>query len=384
VLTLDECHSLERQILSFIEVAVTQEGIREWTPSIRLVPPLNDISEFLDFLSNTYLPVLEMKAADLAAWQATEDSPKERKIAKDKADLDQHVARVVQGINYIKRDPDNWVFSQEVDRKGNPASVAKPLDAAPFAQELILCMGAVRIFMSAYPGSKAIFSHSLGLDPDEVAWINLDSTFPVKNRPIYLTTTGSMSRRNREASLPNFMEFVKSILDCHKDTRGLIHVASYELGKIIYEELLRTEHARRLLYPECAEERETIFEQHKASKEPTIIITPSMMEGFDFVDDLSRWQIIAKVPYPYLGDKQTFAKKEMDPQWYDLQAVSSIIQATGRIVRSEKDFGISYILDSDFLPLYSRCKHLFPKWWTAAVIWPKKKESQNNEPLACI
>ncbi len=102
-----------------------------------------------------------------------------------------------------------------------------------------------------------------------------------------------------------------------------------------------------------------------------------MTEGFDFSEDLARWQIIAKVPYPYLGDLQVSAKKDKDEEWYTLQAVMSIIQACGRVCRSDTDKGTTYMLDEDFLTLYDRCGHMFPRWWVDALVWPKRKSKSS-------
>ena len=94
-----------------------------------------------------------------------------------------------------------------------------------------------------------------------------------------------------------------------------------------------------------------------------------MTEGFDFAYDLARWQVIAKVPFPYLGDRQVAAKKDINQDWYDLQAVMSIIQACGRIVRSDTDHGVTYVLDGDFMPLFEKNSDFFPRWFVDSFIW---------------
>ena len=373
VLILDEAHALEKQILRFIEVSISQESLNKWAPALRNVPQFTDVLDFADYMTDTYLPVIENKIADLETWECPDDSPESRKTAQEKLELTTHHDHVKQSADIIKSDPDNWVFSQGPNQKEEIEAVAKPLNAAPFSQKLLLEMGSVRIYMSAYPGSKRVFCRSLGLDTDSVAWINLSSTFPVGNRHIYITPTGSMSRQNRPNSMSSFLYFTQEILDCHADTKGIIHCHSYELGQDIYNALLPTPHGKRLIFPKSAEARDSAFQTHKDSKEPTIIISPSMTEGFDFVEDLARWQIIAKVPYPYLGDSQVAAKKEMDADWYILEAVKTIVQACGRIIRSDTDFGETYLLDSDFEQLYEKYEYMFPKWWSEALVFPKRK-----------
>ena len=372
VLVLDECHTLERQILKFIEVSVTQENLRRWTPLLKRVPDFETVEDFADFLLKNYLPLLLKRLEVMDGLEETSDSAKERKAAQEKLDLENHVARTQRGANLILNDPQNWVFWQEENRDGELEAVAKPLDASPFTQELLFGMGHVCVHMSAYPGSKKIYCESLGLDPAQVAWLNLNSTFPVENRQIFMTTVGSMSKRNREQTLPELLNFIEKVMESYHDAKGVIHCHSYELGKLIYSGLRNRPQGRRILFPQSSSNRDPAFLQHKQAQFGSVILSPSMSEGFDFAYDLARWQIIAKVPYPYLGDRQVAAKKDLNPDWYDLQAVMSIIQACGRIVRSDTDVGHTYILDSDFLNLWERRQEMFPRWWTDALVWPKR------------
>jgi Rad3-related DNA helicase len=365
------CHTLERQILRFIDVSITQEGLRKWTPTIKVVPEFETAEGFAEFVLNDYLPILKNRLDVLANWDGT-GSDDDNRIQKEKLELTNHYGKTLRGAEMIKDDPQNWVFWQETNRKGEVEAYAKPLDAAPFSQSLCFEMGHVCVHMSAYPGSKKIYCRSLGLDPSNVAWLNLNSTFPVSNREIFMTLIGSMSKRNRDQTLPELLDFTVKIMDSYPDTKGIIHCNSYDLGNIIYDKLQGTVHGSRLIYPRTAEERETLFARHRLAKHGTVIISPSMTEGFDFAEDLARWQIIAKVPFPYLGDRQVAAKKELSADWYDLQAVMSIIQACGRIVRSDTDVGHTYILDSDFINLWERHQDMFPRWWTDAVVWPKR------------
>jgi Rad3-related DNA helicase len=172
--------------------------------------------------------------------------------------------------------------------------------------------------------------------------------------------------------MPDLIDFIIKIMESY-DTKGIIHCNSYELGEKIYGQLKNTKQGMRLLFPRSAEDRDEVFLQHKSAKFGTVILSPSMTEGFDFAYDLARWQVIAKMPFPYLGDLQVSAKKDRNPKWYDLEAVKSIIQACGRIVRSDTDEGHTYILDSDFLGLWEKCQEMFPRWWTDALVWPNRK-----------
>ena len=96
------------------------------------------------------------------------------------------------------------------------------------------------------------------------------------------------------------------------------------------------------------------------SKKDTVLLSPSMSEGVDLKGDLSRFQILCKVPYPYLGDP--IVKKRMNKRssWYPLQTAKTVVQSVGRSVRSMDDQAVTYILDQDWDRFFGKNKHFFP------------------------
>ena len=109
-----------------------------------------------------------------------------------------------------------------------------------------------------------------------------------------------------------------------------------------------------------SDNRDEILHKHITSKEPTVLLTPSMTEGVDLKGDASRFQIIVKVPYPYLGDPIIRKRMNKNEKWYPMQTAMTIVQAYGRSVRSMDDNAVTYILDSDWKRFYSQNKDVFP------------------------
>jgi len=89
--------------------------------------------------------------------------------------------------------------------------------------------------------------------------------------------------------------------------------------------------------------------------------------GLDLKDDLSRFQIIAKVPYPDLGDRWTDAKRKASKQWYTWQTALRLVQGYGRSVRSKDDWAKTYVLDSGFENFVKKNKNILPDWFTEAI-----------------
>jgi Rad3-related DNA helicase len=112
-----------------------------------------------------------------------------------------------------------------------------------------------------------------------------------------------------------------------------------------------------------------MYELHISSKKPTILVSPSMTEGIDLYDELSRFQIIVKVPFPYLGDNFIKTKMNRVPGWYEWETAKTIIQASGRSVRHDEDYTMTYILDSDMKFFYTKNHSYFPKWYRDAMIF---------------
>lgn len=116
-----------------------------------------------------------------------------------------------------------------------------------------------------------------------------------------------------------------------------------------------------------SDNRDEIIEFHMNSKDPTVLISPSMTEGVDLADDASRFQILCKVPFPYLGDKVIQLRKAKNPSWYACQTARSVIQAFGRSIRNVDDHATSYILDSDWERFFRNNSAMFPDEFSAAL-----------------
>jgi len=149
---------------------------------------------------------------------------------------------------------------------------------------------------------------------------------------------------------------VQEILDNHATEKGIIHCHTFRIAKYLKSSLK----SKRLLIHN-SQNRDEILKKHKKSKSPTVLLSPSMTEGVDLKGDTSRFQVICKIPYPYLGDKLIRKKMHKWKWWYPLQTAKTIMQATGRSVRSKDDWAVTYILDSDWDKFYNRNASLFNK-----------------------
>ena len=171
-----------------------------------------------------------------------------------------------------------------------------------------------------------------------------------------------MSSREIDNTLPKLVEAVKSIMKQHKGQKGIIHCHTFKIAN----HLKKAIRSKRLLVHDSSN-RDEILRKHIDGKADTILLSPSMTEGVDLKDDASRFQILCKVPYPYLGDKLVKKRMYKWKWWYPLQTTKKVIQSVGRSVRNEEDFAVTYILDQDWDRFYSKNKSMFPQTFQEAL-----------------
>jgi ATP-dependent DNA helicase DinG len=114
-------------------------------------------------------------------------------------------------------------------------------------------------------------------------------------------------------------------------------------------------------------QRDEVIAEHVNSTRPTVLISPSLYTGLDLKDDLSRFQIITKIPYPDLGDRWIDEKRKINGQWYIWQTALRLVQGYGRSVRSIEDWAKTYVLDSTFLTFVRKNKNILPQWFIQAI-----------------
>jgi ATP-dependent DNA helicase DinG len=156
------------------------------------------------------------------------------------------------------------------------------------------------------------------------------------------------------------------LMTLHKNDKGIIHITSYKQLDFIKQNISQ-ENKCRLLETNPEIQRDEVIAEHVNSTKPTVLISPSLYTGVDLKDDLSRFQIIVKVPYPDLGDRWINEKRKINEQWYNWQTALRLVQGYGRSIRSKDDWAITYVLDSGFENFVKNNKNILPDWFTQAV-----------------
>jgi ATP-dependent DNA helicase DinG len=272
--------------------------------------------------------------------------------------------KLVANIEIFQLAEENeWLAWSDAD--GN--LMIKPLSAAAFANEYLFSTAGNVLLMSATILDFKTFRRNLGIPETASNSFAVPSDFPKENRRIVYWPIGSMAYKDIEGTLPRMVERIERLLTKYNDRKGIIHTHTYRINTHLVEYLQQTEHRHRIVtHNSTPGSREVAIQKHMTSEAPTILMSPSMTEGLDLRDDLSRFQIIMKVPYPFL-DAYNRARMERDPKWYQLQTALTLVQASGRSIRSAEDHAITIILDSGFERFLVQNQEILPEWWKEAI-----------------
>jgi len=371
LMVLDEAHTLERHLVDFDSVDITYAMCKRYGINFKVQTSIEDA---LDWVKVSYLPKMEEILGDMESdyeylydKAGTEITRSELSKLKEIDELADHVADVLQmstrTIDYLNEHfvlvHDKTMF--QFKRLRGSYSFKKILE--PMANRFL--------FMSSTILNKTSFCYDLGIDPDEAAFLSLDSEFPIENRPVYympvMKMNASWNKPEQAADRKQMIKRIKDLLEIHKDDSGILHTANYQVAQWLVKEL--SDDINHVIYnhnPDENTNRNEAIQGFIESNVPAILISPSCTEGLDLKDDLSRFAITVKTPFGYLGDQWIKRRMEMSNEWYRRRAMIDIIQGGGRIVRSAEDTGSVYILDGSFGYLYSQSLGMVPKWWKEA------------------
>ena len=210
-----------------------------------------------------------------------------------------------------------------------------------------------KVFMSATIGNPRMYAKAMGIT--DAKYIKVGNEFNFDKSPIVFVNRHKLTYATKEDNLPKVNQILNKILEKHAGQRGIIHSGSYEFTQYIMD---HCKNDFRLLDYQGSKEKKETLKQFLEEKD-SVLVGPSILEGLDLKDDISRFQVFFKVPYPNLGDPLIKAKMENSREWYSWKTGVRIMQGVGRSVRSKDDWAVTYIIDASFGNLL-RDKEIFP------------------------
>ncbi|MDH3396001.1 MAG: DEAD/DEAH box helicase family protein [Nitrosopumilus sp.] len=357
VTIFDEAHKIEDQIIQFVGFDIFSGQVDECNLNLEKYnfTDLDSMIQLADDMAYSYAK----KIKDIKESSAFQNNPDFELITG----LERRHDRSAQAKIDIMADKDNFVVNDPVkDLNGNFRTVSvKPIDVSKFANSFFETE--YQIFMSATI-DKSSFCENMGLQKDDVAFVDtIKSPFPIENRTIDLLNIRRLSYGSTQEDELEVIKTIDRIMDEHSDERGLILTSSIPRCQKILRYLspkntqrIRICHSRN----QDGKTQDEIISEHAA--DPTgVLLSSSLWEGVDLKDDLSRFQIIAKVPYPNYTEKRTKAKMSKFPTWYTSQTLTKLLQGFGRSIRSDDDWAKTYVLDTAANNVFFKAQQMIPR-----------------------
>jgi ATP-dependent DNA helicase DinG len=384
LLIVDECHLLDEVLSDFISIKITENVIKrlKFTNEGEIIKRLKKVSNITGYVTFLEYFLLQLKETiselsgemksdkggvgtkrSLKINKLLNGQNKDIKIMQILQDLRQYVLKVEVFLKEYAEDPDNWVLESNFNEKTNSKELSlEPLWAYNYLDKYVWSNYDMVVLMSGTILDRSLFSELNGLDKDSCAYYSIPSPFPVENRIIYYMPLGKMSYQNKEQTFKNYIPFIKKILNKYDGKKGIIHTNSFELANWIQREVEND----RLLFHDSGN-KEEILKFHMETEYPRVIVSPSVGTGVSFDHEKSRFQIVAKVPYPSLASQKNKMRQKNNPGWYTWRTVCDLIQIFGRSVRSKTDYADTLILDGSFGDILKYSSDLLPDWLQESI-----------------
>lgn len=366
---VDECDIIEQILMNQIEVSISQRRQREMDlgpPKLKTKP-----ESWVEWLIDEAMPKVtaQLQRLDGVLPEIAHDVTKQVKANREIAYYTDLLVRL--GVVWREVLDNNAVYDGYAEDKRDAENVIRfrPVRVDKHGQQKLWRHAKQWLCMSATVIDPKEWAESLGLEPDEWAVVKVPMTFPVENRPIHIKPAAEMTWKGREQAWPLMANGIADIVRQFGEDRVLVHTVSYQFTQYVFDKL-RREFGYRIFIHGDADGRQAALDGY-LDTEGAVLLSPSMERGVDLYGDKCKHLVLCKVPYMSLGDKQVTARlySPGGQQWYNVAAIRSLVQATGRGVRSETDTADTWILDSSFIALYRKAKVLFPSWWSDAIDW---------------
>jgi len=364
-LICDEGHLVEDAVVEAVSLSLwrrpcDEAGLREW-------PESSDIWQWIAWASDNRNKAREWLEESRTAYRTAVDGGSGEAL-RSAAQWNKRARALYDTIGRIRTlKPDEWAVSP-----GSAETKLRPLWAWSIIDNRLWQYSESVLVMSATLGDPENLMAKLAIDPKDAVYLDVPSTFPVQNRPIFYWPVAAISRNSDQDDWKTLASAIEHIANTGvlKEKKGLIHTASYNIVENLRP--LLQGNPRYVFHSKPNQKEDMIYALRNESN-PIICLSPSMTTGVDIKE--IGFQIIVKVPFGNLGDPITRMRREYkradDPYFgrrnYDVEAANTVVQACGRAVRSPTDVGVTYILDQNWWPLYKRTYHA--EWFKEAVKW---------------
>ena len=230
------------------------------------------------------------------------------------------------------------------------------------------------VFFSATLSPMTYFEKLLGGDEELGNSLQLASPFPPENLQLLIEDRVATNYKQRELTLPAVGEVIASTFQ-GKRGNYLVFFPSHEYLRKVADEVARAHPELPLLLQETsmdesARERflDRFNEVHQDGLIGFAVMGGIFGEGIDLVGDRLVGAIVVGVGLPQVCLERDLMREHFDKTFgagfefaYQWPGWNRVLQAAGRVIRTETDQGTVVLIDTRLRE--PRYRKLFPEWW---------------------
>jgi DNA excision repair protein ERCC-2 len=256
----------------------------------------------------------------------------------------------------------NSGFTAIIERKSGSLRLAilcldPSQPAAPIFQQ-----ASSAIFLSATLKPFALFRRTLGLQTERISDVVVPSPFPLENRRVLILPQVRTTYASREKSLPRIAELITEIDAAHGGNK-LVLFPSYEILRRVADVIDDALPKGRLLRqsPAATEAERHALLAALAAPPPgghllLAVLGGMFAEGVDYPGQLLEMVVVVSPGLPSISFERELLRRHCDgrdgngfEQAYLQPGMTRVVQAAGRLIRSETDRGVIALICQRFL-----------------------------------
>ena len=236
-----------------------------------------------------------------------------------------------------------------------------------------LARGKAAIFFSATLTPMDYYRTLMGGDPEDPA-LQLASPFPPENLAVLVQDRIQTHFKGRAESLGDVVAAIETLVQGRRGNY-LVYFPSYQYLHAVLQEFQTSYPTVPVLAqrPGMTErERDDFLTAFSTEHGKTLVgfavLGGIFGEGIDLVGDRLIGAVIVGVGLPQLCLERDLIRDYFQPHnslgfeyAYTFPGMNRVLQAVGRVIRSETDRGVVLLIDSRFSE--TRYRRLFPAWW---------------------
>ncbi len=205
--------------------------------------------------------------------------------------------------------------------------------------------------------------------------IQIPSPFKQEHLGLFVDDSTSTRYRDRERSIDNIIDTIYAMMEA-KIGNYIVFFPSYQYLNSVLEHFESEEYkvliqSRNMSFKARKEMLNAFDSVDESSKIGFFVLGGSFSEGIDYIGDKLSGVLIVGVALPQFNKYNEILRNYFDEEFdegfdyaYTYPGMNKVIQAVGRVIRTEQDIGVGVLFDDRYS--HRKYKSLFPKNWTHA------------------